>query len=111
MAEEIAQLKQLQAGINAAFKSLFKATDEGPTNGKAIAAAKGQIATMAQMTFGAVLGPAFSIISLSSQVGLRIEVDNLESKLTSLQANCIFCSANCIGSETLRDNRQVHEPG
>jgi hypothetical protein len=101
MAEEIAQLKQLQAGINAAFHGLFEATEESPNNGKAIAAAKGKIATMAQMTFGAVLGPAFSIISLSTQVSLRVDVDNLESKLTSPQANCICCSANCIGSETL----------
>ena len=68
MAEEIAQLQQLQAGMNAAFDNLIKSTQEGPTNGKAIAAAKEQTVTMAQITMGAVLGPAFSILGLSSQV-------------------------------------------
>ena len=68
MADEIAQFKQLQAGVNAAFDSLFKATQDSPINGGAIAAAKENVATMAQVTMGTVLGPAFSVIGLSAQV-------------------------------------------
>jgi len=75
MAEEIEQLKQLQVAMNAAFDRLLKSTQESPNNGKAIAEAKQQIGTMAEMTLGAVLGPAFSIISLSAQVSLRIALD------------------------------------
>jgi hypothetical protein len=68
MADEIAQLKQLQAGLNAAFDGLFKSAQETPQNAAAVATAKDQIAGLAQMTFGAALGPAFSLIGLSSQV-------------------------------------------
>jgi hypothetical protein len=78
MAEEIVQLNQLQAGMNAAFDSLFKSIEESPNNARAIAAAKQQIGTMAQMTFGTVLGPAFSIIGLTSQVSSRVDAGNLE---------------------------------
>jgi hypothetical protein len=37
-----------------------------------MAAAKEQIGTLAQGTFGTVLGPAFSIIGLSTQVSSQI---------------------------------------
>ncbi|RFU23740.1 hypothetical protein B7463_g12599, partial [Scytalidium lignicola] len=67
MAEEIAQLKQLQADMNAAFDDLFNFSQDSPNNAGAIAAAKERIGTMAQKTLGTVLGPAFSIINLSSQ--------------------------------------------
>jgi len=77
MADEIKQLKYLQASMNAAFESLLKSTQESPQDAKAIAAAKEQIATTAQMTFGAVLGPVFSIIGLTCQVSSRINVGNL----------------------------------
>jgi hypothetical protein len=78
MDEEIVQLKQLQAGMNAAFESLFQSTQESPQNAKEIVAAKQQISTLAKMTFGAVLGPAFSIIGLSCQVSSRVDARNLE---------------------------------
>ncbi|KAN0102557.1 S-adenosyl-L-methionine-dependent methyltransferase [Hyaloscypha variabilis] len=92
MADNLAQLKELQAGMNAAFESLFKSAEEIPSNGKAIAAAKGQLAATAQMTFGAVLGPAFSVINLTTQVlaymAVRVAIDlklfEIISKPTSL---------------------------
>jgi hypothetical protein len=73
MDEEIAQLKLLQISMNAAFDSLFKSAEEGPQNAKAIAAAKQQLGATAQMTFGASIGPTFSIISLSIQVSSKID--------------------------------------
>jgi hypothetical protein len=76
MAEEIAQLKQLQASMNAAFENVFKSAQESPQNAKAVAAAKQQLGATAQMTFGAVLGPAFSIINLTIQVSSQIDVGN-----------------------------------
>jgi hypothetical protein len=77
MADEIAQLRQLQAGLNAAFDDLFKTTQEKPNDTGAIAAAKEQIGNMAQITFGTVLGPAFSIIGLTMQVSSRIHTKYL----------------------------------
>lgn len=68
MADDIAALKQLQAGLNAAFEEFFKAAEESPKNAGAIAAGKEKIGTLAQITFGTALGPAFSIIGLTSQV-------------------------------------------
>jgi hypothetical protein len=76
MAEEIAQLKQLQVSMNAAFDNLFKSVEEGPQNTKAIAVAKQQLGAIAQMTFGASIGPAFSIISLSIQVSSIFDAGN-----------------------------------
>ncbi len=73
---EIALLKELQAGLNAAFDSLFKAAQDGPNNAKAIATAKQQVSTLSQVTFGAVVGPAFSILGLSIQVSLQVDVSN-----------------------------------
>jgi hypothetical protein len=78
MAEEIAQLKQLQASINTAFDNLFKSAQESPQNARAIAAAKQQLGATAQMTFGAVLGPAFSILGLTIQVSSQFDTGNLE---------------------------------
>lgn len=69
MAGEIAQLKQLQAGLNAAFDNFFETAHTLDDVG-AIASAKQQIGKLAQITFGTTLGPAFSIIGLTSQVSL-----------------------------------------
>jgi demethylsterigmatocystin 6-O-methyltransferase len=80
MAEEIAQLRQLQASMNAAFDGLLKATEESPENAGAIATAKEHIGKMAQMTLGTVLGPASSIMILSCQVGSRIDASDLDEK-------------------------------
>jgi hypothetical protein len=110
MAEEIEQFKQLQAGMNAAFDGLIKSFQEGPNNGKATAATKGQVVTMAQMTLGAVLGPAFSLIGLSSQVSSRIDVYHLARKAHMSSAPCICSSADCARIETFRDCQQAHEP-
>jgi hypothetical protein len=68
MAEEIAQFKQLHAGLMAAFDNFFKSAQDTPDNVGAIAAAKQQIGTLAQITFETALGPAFSIIGLTLQV-------------------------------------------
>lgn len=72
MAQEIAQLKQLQADLNAAFDSFFKSTQDSPANVKEITSAKQRIGTLAQITFGAVLGPAFTVLGLTVQVSSRI---------------------------------------
>jgi len=85
MADNLAQLKELQAGMNAAFESLFKSAEEIPSNGKAIAAAKGQLAATAQMTFGAVLGPAFSVVNLTTQVSAPMNRSESKIMLTSLR--------------------------
>ena len=103
MAEEIAQLKQLQAGLNAAFDSFFKAAQDSPGNAGALANAKGQIGTLAQITFGAVLGPAFSILGLTSQVSSPIEVGNLEFKAKSSLAVRICSGTRCGRSEYLQN--------
>ena len=103
MAVEIAQFKQLQAGMNAAFDKIFKAADDCPNNGGVIAAAKGELATMAQVTLGSALGPAFSIIGLSAQVSPRIDKDYLKLKAHVSQAYCICGGASCDRSESLRN--------
>jgi hypothetical protein len=80
MAEEIAQLKQLQVEMNSAFDNLFKSVQDSPDKVGVIASAKERIGTMAQITLGTVLGPAFSILSFTSQVGSRVEAGNLQFK-------------------------------
>lgn len=110
MAGEMVQLKQLQTGMNAAFDKIFKAAEDGPNNSGVIAAAKGELATMAQVTLGSALGPAFSIIGLSAQVSSRIDKDNLELKAHVSQAYRICGGANCDRSESLRNYQQAHEP-
>jgi phage tail tape-measure protein len=108
MAEEIAQLKQLQASMNAAFDNLFKSAQEGAQNARAVAAAKQQLGATAQMTFGAALGPAFSIIGLTIQVSSRFDAGNLERKAHISQAPCICRRTDCDRSETIRDYQQAH---
>lgn len=89
---DIAQFKQLQGSMNAAFDGLLNTIQEDPNNAGAIAAAKDQIGALAQMTFGAVLGPAFSIMSLSCQpyayaalrIGLDLKLFKLINKSTNL---------------------------
>ena len=66
MAEEIAQLKQLQVEMNSAFDNLFKSVQDSPDKVGVIASAKERIGTMAQITLGTVLGPAFSILGFTS---------------------------------------------
>lgn len=68
MSEEIAQLKQLQADINGAFDDLLKSSQESLNNPRVISDAKERLGTMAQKTLATLMGPAFSIITLSSQV-------------------------------------------
>lgn len=68
MATDIAQLKQLQAGLNAAFDSLFSTAEQEPKNASGLAASKSQLAHLAQATFGAALGPVPSILGFSLQV-------------------------------------------
>jgi hypothetical protein len=78
MVDEIALLKQLQADVNTAFDGFFKLVQESPGNSGAIAVAKERIGTVAQITSGTALGPAFSILGLSSQVSSRLNVGNLK---------------------------------
>ena len=68
MAEEIAQLKQLQTNLNAAFDNLFKSSQERPSNPRVVSDAKERIGKLAQVTLAAVFGPVFSILNVSSQV-------------------------------------------
>jgi hypothetical protein len=68
MADDLALLKQLQAGLNAAFDDLFKSAEENPDNIGLIAAGKQKIGTLAQNVFATALGPVFSIFGLTSQV-------------------------------------------
>jgi hypothetical protein len=68
MADEVATLKQLQAGLNAAFESVFTTIENDPKNVKAIAASKEQLVGLSHATIGTALGPAFSLISLSATV-------------------------------------------
>jgi len=74
MAEEaqIAQLKQLQAEMNAAFDSFFASTTQSPRVPREIATAKQQINRLAQNISGTILGPAFSLINLALQVCYRV---------------------------------------
>jgi len=65
---EIEQLKQLQADLDVSFNKLFESVQDAPNNGGAVAAAKERVGALAQAILGAVLGPAFSIIGLSTQV-------------------------------------------
>lgn len=74
MAEEIAALKQLQAGLNASFEALFAIAEKEPTNVKAFAQAKEQIAGLSSATASVALGPASSAIGLSATVGSDITV-------------------------------------
>jgi hypothetical protein len=80
MAEEnqIAQLKQLQADLNAAFESFFNSTQQSPKAPREIATAKQQINTLTQRISGAILGPAFSLINLALQVRSRVHSNDLE---------------------------------
>lgn len=68
MADDIAQLKQLQAGMNAAFESFFAIAEKEPTNAVGIVAAKEEIAKLGQTTSEAALGPAVSVMRFSLQV-------------------------------------------
>jgi hypothetical protein len=68
MADEVAILKQLQAGLNAAFESIFTTVEKDPKNVKAIADGKEQLVGLSHATIGTALGPAFSLISLTSTV-------------------------------------------
>jgi hypothetical protein len=68
MADDIATLKQLQAGLNAAFESVISTIENDPKNVKGVAAAKEQLVGLSHATIGTALGPAFSLISLSASV-------------------------------------------
>ena len=68
MANDITQLKQLQASINDAFESLYSITEKEPTNVGATAAAKAEIGKLAQMTSQTSLGPVFTILQFSLHV-------------------------------------------
>ena len=68
MADEVAILKHLQAGLNAAFESIFAIIEKDPTNVKAIADGKEKLVGLSNATIGTALGPAFSLISLSASV-------------------------------------------
>lgn len=63
MADEIAALKQLQAGLNASFEALYNAKDA-----KSKAAAKEGLIGLSYATAGAAMGPAVSVMSLSATV-------------------------------------------
>jgi hypothetical protein len=63
MADDIAALKQLQVGLNAAFEAVYAAKDA-----KTLATAKEGLVGLGYATAGAALGPAFSIIALSGTV-------------------------------------------
>ncbi|KAF2427851.1 S-adenosyl-L-methionine-dependent methyltransferase [Tothia fuscella] len=79
MENEIAALKQLQAGLNATFESYFSLTEKDPKNVKGIAAAKEQLVGLSQATMGTALGPAFSMMGISSSpvnyMAIRIAID------------------------------------
>jgi hypothetical protein len=68
MADDIAALKQLQAGLNATFESIFSTVENDPKNIKAVALAKEQLVALSHATIGTALGPAFSLMSLSGSV-------------------------------------------
>lgn len=68
MADEIAKLKQLQAGLNASFEAIFSTMENDPTNLKAIAAGKAQLLGLSHATIETALGPAFALMSLSATV-------------------------------------------
>ncbi|KAF4986548.1 hypothetical protein F66182_16815, partial [Fusarium sp. NRRL 66182] len=79
MADEIAQFKQLQAEMNAAFDSLIQSSQDGSNNAGAIAAAKQKLGAISQVTLGTVLGPAFSVMGFTLQpqayAAVRIAID------------------------------------
>jgi hypothetical protein len=64
MVDEIATLKQLQAGLNASFDAVYAAEDA-----KSLALAKERLLGVGFATVGTVLGPVFTIMSLTAQVG------------------------------------------
>lgn len=68
MADEIATLKQLQAGLNASFEAIFSTIEDDPKNLKAIAAGKQQLVGLSHATIGTALGPVFSLMLLSATV-------------------------------------------
>lgn len=80
MADEIAQFKQLQAEMNAAFDSLIQSSQDGSNNAGAIAAAKQKLGAISQVTLGTVLGPAFSVMGFTLQVRSSSKESNLEGK-------------------------------
>ena len=63
MAEELAALKSLQAGLNATFEAIFAATTP-----KKRALAKEQLIGLGFATATTAMGPAFAIIQLSATV-------------------------------------------
>lgn len=63
MADEIAALKQLQAGLNASFEAVYAAKDV-----KSLTAAKEGLVGLSHATAGTALGPVFSIMSLTGMV-------------------------------------------
>jgi hypothetical protein len=71
MADEaqVAQLKKLQADLNAAFDVFYLSAQQDPVSPKAKSAAKQQINTLAQKVSETIQGPAFSLITLALQVG------------------------------------------
>jgi hypothetical protein len=66
MSDDIATMKALQAGLNAAFETLFSATDA-----KSVAIAKEQLTALGHATAGTALGPAVSLMGLSGTVSGR----------------------------------------
>lgn len=68
MADEVATLKQLQAGLNASFEAIFSTIKNDPTNLKAIATGKEQLVGLSHATIGTALGPVHSLMALSAAV-------------------------------------------
>ncbi|QDS72572.1 hypothetical protein FKW77_000844 [Venturia effusa] len=79
MTDDIAALKQLQAGLNASFEAIFSTIEHDPTNLKAIAAGKEQLVGLSHATIGTALGPAFTLVSLSATpanlTAIRVAID------------------------------------
>lgn len=63
MADEIATLKQLQAGLNASFEAVYAAKDAA-----SLAKAKEGLIGLGHATAGVAMGPAFSIVSMAATV-------------------------------------------
>jgi hypothetical protein len=63
MSDDLAELKQLQAGLNASFEALYAAKDA-----KSLAAAKESLVSLGYATAGATMGTTFSLIALTGTV-------------------------------------------
>ncbi|KAE9962613.1 hypothetical protein BLS_000114 [Venturia inaequalis] len=90
MADQIATLRQLQAGLNASFEAIFSTIENDPTDVKAVAAAKAQLVGLSHATIGTALGPVHSLIALSTTpatlMAIRVAIDlNLFEIIASKQ--------------------------